>query len=606
MPENVTSQEVANFRHVLNLLRNQIKAGRVDGDYMLRQFDKIEDVVDRFAMMQIGQKTAGRFETLYNLSLMIGASLDIDHVLEQIMDGVLQLTGAERGFLMLRNDDGELHVRTARNIDQQTLTSDDFEYSRTIANHVLDTGEAIVTTNAVEDPRFAGRASIVSRALRSIMVAPLMARGNIIGIAYVENRIVAGLFGDDDLTTLQTIMSTASVALDNAMLFSATDQALARRVEELQQLRRIDLQLNETLDPDQAMQIALTWAVRLTNARRGVIAFLQGSPAHLVIQQHYPTDAQLSQTLLDLELPIALQSLQDHQIHVTQHADGVAMIVPIVREQHATGVITLYADQPFTDESREIVERIVARAVVSIENARLYKRAQDADRAKSEFVGIVAHDLKAPMTSIRGYADLMQMVDGNLDERQRGFLERIANTVIRMEMLVSDLADISRIESGQFYMNETRTPVSQVVQAIHDTIMPQIQKRGHQFVENVAPDLPDMMTDYYRLVQVLTNLLSNAYKYTPDGGTITLHVKRQGDRIRYAVQDTGIGLSPEAVAKLGTKFWRAEDEYTRSQPGTGLGYAITASLVEQMGSHISIQSEVGAGSTFSFSVAIAP
>lgn len=282
------------------------------------------------------------------------------------------------------------------------------------------------------------------------------------------------------------------------------------------------------------------------------------------------------------------------------------MIVPIVREQHATGVITLYADQPFTDESREIVERIVARAVVSIENARLYKRAQDADRAKSEFVGIVAHDLKAPMTSIRGYADLMQMVDGNLDERQRGFLERIANTVIRMEMLVSDLADISRIESGQFYMNETRTPVSQVVQAIHDTIMPQIQKRGHQFVENVAPDLPDMMTDYYRLVQVLTNLLSNAYKYTPDGGTITLHVKRQGDRIRYAVQDTGIGLSPEAVAKLGTKFWRAEDEYTRSQPGTGLGYAITASLVEQMGSHISIQSEVGAGSTFSFSVAIAP
>ena len=114
-----------------------------------------------------------------------------------------------------------------------------------------------------------------------------------------------------------------------------------------------------------------------------------------------------------------------------------------------------------------------------------------------------------------------------------------------------------------------------------------------------------MQVDYYRLLQVLTNLVSNAYKYTPNGGKITFRVQHTGGQIRFSIQDTGIGLSPEAVAKLGTKFWRAEDDFTRSRPGTGLGFAITRSLVEQMGDGIHIDSEVGKGSTFSFGIPVA-
>jgi signal transduction histidine kinase len=174
-----------------------------------------------------------------------------------------------------------------------------------------------------------------------------------------------------------------------------------------------------------------------------------------------------------------------------------------------------------------------------------------------------------------------------------------------MELLVSDLADISRMESGHFFMNETRCPVEKITQGVRDGIITQIKERGHTYVEQVEPDLPPMWVDYFRLLQVLTNLASNAYKYTPNGGTITLSVKRAGDKIEFSVSDTGIGMSPEAIRKLGTKFWRADDEYTRSQPGTGLGYAITAGLVEQMGSRIDIQSEVGKGSKFTFAVPIA-
>ncbi|MCL4249458.1 MAG: hypothetical protein KJ065_15045, partial [Anaerolineae bacterium] len=160
-------------------------------------------------------------------------------------------------------------------------------------------------------------------------------------------------------------------------------------------------------------------------------------------------------------------------------------------------------------------------------------------------------------------------------------------------------------ESGHFFMEESRVMVDAVVQEVRDATLTQIRERGHAFVERVALELPDMRVDYYRLIQVLTNLISNAYKYTPDGGTITLAARQVGDRIEFSVSDTGIGLSKEQVAMLGTKFWRAEDEFTRAQPGTGLGFAITGSLVELMGSKIKIDSVPGLGSTFTFSVAIA-
>jgi signal transduction histidine kinase len=269
------------------------------------------------------------------------------------------------------------------------------------------------------------------------------------------------------------------------------------------------------------------------------------------------------------------------------------------------GVVILRRDGAFSPDGQDLVERVVARASVAIENARLYAAVQAADRAKSEFVGIVAHDLKVPMTSILGYAELTLLHDSNLTERQKEFQNKIRDTVKRMEILVSDLADISRIESGHFYMNETVVSVADIVQSVKDNTFTQIEARGHQFVEQIADSLPDMRVDYYRLLQVLTNLVSNAYKYTPDGGTITLSAEEEDTRIRFTVRDTGIGLSREAVGRLGTKFWRADDEFTRSQPGTGLGFAITRSLVEQMGSRIRIESQPGKGSSFSFSVAIA-
>ncbi|HVU14844.1 MAG TPA: GAF domain-containing protein [Phototrophicaceae bacterium] len=605
----VQDQEIGAMRHNLNLLRAQLQAGRVEGGFLDKQITKLADLLERLEQEHRQLKKQGRLEGLYNVSRLLGSSLDLQIVLNQVMDAIIQLTGAERGFLMLRNDDGQVEVRAARNLDQKTLTSDQFKYSRTVANRVLDKGESVVTTNAAEDPRFSRNDSIVGQGLRSIMATPLRVRGQVIGLIYVDSSANTGLFEDDDLGMMDAFAGQASIAINNAFLFATTDQKLTARVEELSQLRRIDAQLNETLDADKVMNYTLDWAARVAGADVGFLGLVSDSASFPTISS-YGVEA-------DDTMPLALEKSYPQVMKVVQGGETAVineerrgygvLIVPVKREQKAFAVIVLRRTGMFSDEQKEVVERVVARAAVAIENARLYAAVQSADRAKSEFVGIVAHDLKVPMTSILGYADLTLM-DGGLQEQQVNYQNRIRDTVKRMEMLVSDLADISRIESGHFFMNETRVKTESILQGLRDAIMTQLKTRHHNYVEQIEPNLPDMQVDYYRLLQVLTNLASNAYKYTPDGGTITLGARRvpgeagKADRIEFSVSDTGIGMSRQAIRKLGTKFWRADDEYTRSQPGTGLGYAITSSLVEQMGSKIVVESEVGKGSKFTFTV----
>jgi len=604
----VNEKEIANMRQNINLMRSQVQSGHIDAAFLTRQIDKLADLMGRVEEDQKQRKKEGRFEALYNVSRLLGSSLDLQTVLDQVMDAIIKLTGAERGFLMLRDDDGGLAVKVARGIDQQTLGSENFRFSRTITNQVLDSGTPVVTTNAAEDPRFVGQVSIVGQALRSIMATPLRARGNVIGVVYVDNKIFTGLFGEDDLAALDALVGQAAVALDNAMLFSATDQELAARIEELRQLRRMDRQLNETLDADKAMQYTIEWACRLSGAASGYLGVIEKDTGNMLTVCQYGT--------IEENLPLTLEQVFPEVANVansgkTQTLSAIGgqsvLVVPVRREQNVIGVVILKhaGDQRFTPDQQDLVERVATRAAVAIENARLYAAVQAADKAKSEFVGIVAHDLKAPMTSIAGYADLTLFMKDSLQERQIEFINKIRNTVKRMEILVSDLADISRIESGHFFMNESHVKVNDIVQAVNDNTLPQMQERQHTFTEDIEPGLPEMWVDYYRLLQVLTNLVSNSYKYTPNGGTITLSVRRENNRISFCVTDNGIGLSKEAIAKLGTKFWRAEDDYTRSQPGTGLGFAITKALVEQMGSHIDIDSEVGKGSRFTFNVAVA-
>ncbi len=605
---------IASARQNVAVLLSQARANRIDPAYLADQLAKLNLLLEEIVAERLDTTQQQKLAALYEVSRLIGSSLDLQIVLNEVMDAIIKLTGAERGFLMLLDDDGNLIPRVARNIDQQTLDSGDFRVSRTVTRQVVDSGQPVLTTDAQEDPRFSGQASVIAHNLRSIMATPLRVRGRVIGVVYVDNRARAGLFKPQDLAALDTFAGQAAVAIDNARLFSETDQALQARVEELSMLRRMDRDLNEAIGAGQVMGVTLAWAMRVSGATAGVLGLIETAPDGSSVLRIAASagDGPLPPGIAGgAVLPLAgydalAAALTGTEATIIPAAEGLPLlVVPIHLENQPGGALMLAAEQPFSDDACDLVTRMAARAAVALENTRLFEAVRAADRAKSEFVSVVAHELKVPMTSIAGYADLIK-AGGPVTEQQADFITRIKNNVQRMKVLVSDLSDISRIESGNLRMTlKPVDPREPLAQACHE-VSASIAGRGHTLVEDLAPDLPAVLADPARLTQVLVNLLSNACKYTPDGGTITLRAWPQGERVAFAVQDTGIGLSADEIARLGTKFWRANNEQTLSQPGTGLGFAITRNLIALMHGDLTIESVPGQGSTFTFTLPSAP
>jgi signal transduction histidine kinase len=254
------------------------------------------------------------------------------------------------------------------------------------------------------------------------------------------------------------------------------------------------------------------------------------------------------------------------------------------------------------DLSVSLEDQVVQRTQELIEAK---DTAISANRSKSEFVSIVSHELKIPMTSIKGYSDLMLSgVTGQLNENQTSFLTTIRNNVSRMAALVSDLADISRIENGNLRLESRNVPIWDVIDEVVTLTRPQITKKNQTITVDIPVELPKSWCDRNRLVQILTNLINNANKYTQEGGAITVHATLEQDMIQIKVEDNGLGMTVEDQQKLFTNFFRSADEKIRESPGTGLGLSITKNLIELQGGRIWFESEFRKGTSFYFTVPI--
>ena len=548
-----------------------------------------------------------RLEALYHVSSVLGSSLQLAEVLNQVMDAVIQLTGAERGFLILGDGaGGELRLQAARNLEGKSLEQDDMQISRTLVQQVLRTGEGVVTTNAQSDARFSNQQSVMLYALRSILCVPLRARGQVTGAIYVDNKIKAGVFNDQDLEMMAAFAAQAAVAIENARLYTQTDAALAERVAELETLQRIDQQLNTGLDLDRVLDLTLDWGLRGTQAESGWIALRADDRSPLVIVAGDGKGVSLNPDSPDIA-PAVLEGE-----FVTRRAgpDGRPhqLIAPLRRETQTIALIGVQRrSQPFTPEAEAFLLRLAEHSSLAIENTRLYQAVQSANLAKSQFVSLVSHELKSPMTSIRGFADLIrQGMTGAVSAQAREFLDTIVDNVDQMAALVSDLSDISRIETGRLRLQLAAIPLARYVQETVTAMRPQIDARRHALTLDLPVDLPDAYADRTRLVQIVTNLLSNACKYTPEGGRVSIAARSERARIRVAVSDSGIGMSPEDLAHLFTQFFRSENPAVREQPGWGLGLNVTRRLVELQGGEMGVSSELGRGSTFWFTLPTSP
>jgi len=284
------------------------------------------------------------------------------------------------------------------------------------------------------------------------------------------------------------------------------------------------------------------------------------------------------------------------------------LCAPLKSGERAIGVLAVancMSGQPFSGRARQLLIGLADCAAIAFENAHLREQVRQADQTRSEFISFVTHELRTPMTSIRGYADLLaQGTIGPLEPQQKEFIGTIIRNVERMQVLVSDLRDMTRIETGQVNLEVRPLRVTEALESALRATRPQIEARSQQLAVEAAENTPLVRADPARLVQILTNLLSNANKYTPKGGQIRVRVWREENDVHCAVSDTGIGIGPEDQARLFTKFFRSEDPAVREMTGTGLGLCIVKSLVELQGGRIAVESARGEGTTVRFTAPV--
>ncbi len=557
--------------------------------------------LDQFSRSFQQESEQGRLAALYHVSQSLGISLNIDEVLTQVMDAVIQLTGAERGFITLVHpESGELNLRAARNIQQETLKQNNLQASHTVIKSVIESGRGIITTDAQDDPRFARQESVIFYALRSIMCAPLRAQNRVIGVIYVDNRAQSGIFRPDDLDLLDTFAGQAAIAIENAQLYTQTDQALAARVAELETLSHIDQQLNTRLDVERVLEIARYWAVQESGAESGWAALIAEDSDNLSLISIPQGDVSIP------EHPELLAAIRENPTPMQippKDGQPAQYIVPLIHTKHIIGALAVIHPHGFSTTSQEFLKRLADRTAAVVENARLYQAVEYANEAKSQFISIVTHELRIPLTSIKGYNDLLrQKIVGEVNEQQLSFLNVIGNNVERMSALISDLSDISRIERGKIHLDYNYFVLRERVAETLTSLSHKIAEKRHTLHTEIPDDLPQVYADPIRVVQILTNLLSNAWKYTPEGGTIRTKAYAQDGMVHIEISDTGLGISEEDQSQLFTQFFRSEAPQVREQTGWGLGLSVTQRMVEIMHGEIGFQSQLEKGSTFWFTL----
>ena len=395
---------------------------------------------------------------------------------------------------------------------------------------------------------------------------------------------------------------------------------------ELKTAQAIDRELNETLDVQRAMDIALGWAMQRSHDQAGFLGVVEDGRIRIIIAQGYAYELTNEEAnFLPLgQVPAALGAINSKQIEQISNMQGAGLLshaqsqiaVPVLRKSAVIAVLVLEntLSKIWDEQTVAFLDRLRDHAAIAIANAQMYEAIQAANLAKTEFVSFVSHELKIPMTSIKGYADmLLSSSFGKPNEMQIKFLKTIRTNVDRMSHLVSDLTDVSRIEAGHLHLETQAVMIQDVVDDVLQSTQAQIEEKQQTLRVEIADDLPHVWGDRIRLVQVLTNLVSNAYKYTPEKGHIFIRAKltqfqynhRAQSMVQISVSDTGLGIKEEDQPKIFGKFMRANDGEALKAPGTGLGLNITKSLVEMHGGQIWFESKFREGTTFYFALPVA-
>jgi signal transduction histidine kinase/CheY-like chemotaxis protein len=468
---------------------------------------------------------------------------------------------------------------------------------------------------------------------RTIMGAPMLLDDDVVGVLSVWRTEIDPF--DDRATALLTAFAAAAAIgvrnLDLVRALEARSAELARKVDQLEALGGVGEAVSSSLDLDMVLSTIVMNAVQLSDTDGGSLMEFDEAQQLFFVRTAYGTsdvvldklrraritldDTLVGRAALEAR-PLQVSEMREpgldaHQ-QVLYDAGWRSMVaVPMVREGHIVGVLVVRRHRPgdFPEETCELLQTFASQSALAILNARLFRQLEDktrelevVSRHKSEFLASMSHELRTPLNAVIGFSEvLLDRMFGEINDRQEEYLRDIWGSGKHLLQLLTEILDLSKVEAGRMELENVRFSIRDALEYGLSMVRERAARHSIELGLNVEPSVGLVDADELRFRQVVLNLLSNAVKFTPDGGTVTVDARVEGGEVFVTVRDTGVGVASEDRDRIFESFQQGP-RGASSQEGTGLGLTLCRRIVSLMGGRMSLESELGVGSAFTFTV----
>jgi signal transduction histidine kinase len=569
------------------------------------------------------------------------AQIDAQPVFDIIAASALRLCNAGYGQVALY--DGEwLHLVALDNVNPEGVEALRHRFPLR-ADQGSAMGRAIQTRtvaqipDVVEDPAYGFKSELDTMGFRSILVVPMLRQGEPIGAIGVGRR-ERGPFSDKQIELLKTFAHQAVIAIENVRLFKelqARTQELTRSVGELQALGEVGQAVSSTLDLETVLTTIVSRAVQLSATDAGTIYEYDEVAEEFTLRATHNLDEEYIELRRGIRLrrgegvtgrmvlargPVQVPDITAPGAYDSRLREGLlrsgaraVLAVPLLREDRLIGGLVVNRNSPgeFLPEVVALLQTFATQSALAIQNARLFREIEDksrqleaASRHKSEFLANMSHELRTPLNAIIGFSDVLtERMFGELNEKQDEYVKDISASGTHLLSLINDILDLSKIEAGRMELEVTQFDLPSAVENALVLLRERASRRGITLQRSVDDRLGMIRADERKVKQVILNLLSNALKFTPEGGRIDVRARIVDGTAEVSITDTGVGIVPEDQEAVFEEFRQVGGAEKKAE-GTGLGLTLCRKFVELHGGRIWVKSQVGAGSTFTFTLPV--
>jgi len=616
--------------------RTGLRYGKGELSELARTFDQMAGSMERLVTER--KLAEQRLTALHEIGQAIASTLDLRVMLDILLEKTPSLLSypAATTIRLLNRETGVLDPVSSGNLLGDRWKRQIVVASRGRAKEVIESKRPLIVRNVQTDPSTVDPEFFREKGLVSYIGMPLIAKGEVFGILGIYTKGEHD-FTNEEIEFLSALAGQAAIAAHNAQLHEQTrEQAVGlekanadlKRREEMQKLLKELSQDITRLDVDSLLKQLTAKVreilhvdvsdVRIVEGEVWQIIGVSGIEPNLLNPPGSATIRGLSSWTLEHRQPLMIQDIAKTDLPTGTTLKNFGLHgylgVPLFsRSGEVIGILRALSYQPreFTQEEVDLLQQLANGAAIALENARLLEQTkkqalelEEANKAQADFAAMIAHDLRSPLMNVIGAAGMMQDgLFGPVNEEQKKWLTKIEGNSRNLVDLVSNFLDLSKLEAGHIELVKEEIDLKELIRASIENYLILAQEKKISLLERLEAGLPQVKVDPRRLDQVLSNLISNAIKFTGEGGRVEVGAGvEKGVGVRVYVRDSGVGIPKEEIGNLFEKYRQATSGKISKQKGTGLGLVISKVIVEAHGGKIWVESEEGKGSTFTFTL----